>query len=60
MRGKRILILDDVISTGGSVMGLETLIKDAGGIVVAKAFVLAEGDAAKREDIIYLGTIPLL
>lgn len=60
IKGKKVAIVDDVISTGGSVMGLETLIKDAGGIVVAKAFVLAEGDAAKREDIIYLGTIPLL
>ena len=60
IKGKKVAIVDDVISTGGSVMGLETLIKDAGGIVVAKAFVLAEGDAAKRDDIIYLGTIPLL
>lgn len=60
IKGKKVAIVDDVISTGGSVMGLETLIKDAGGIISAKAFVLAEGDASKRDDIIYLGTIPLL
>ena len=60
IKGKKVAIVDDVISTGGSVMGLETLVKDAGGIVSAKAFVLAEGDAANRSDIVYLGKIPLL
>ncbi len=60
IKGKKVAIVDDVISTGGSVMGLETLVKDAGGIVSAKAFVLAEGEAADRSDIVYLGKIPLL
>ena len=60
LKGKKVAIVDDVISTGGSVLGLETLVKDAGGIVVQKAFVLAEGEAAARSDIVFLGKIPLL
>lgn len=60
LKGKKVAIVDDVISTGGSVTGLETLVKDAGGVVAKKAFVLAEGDASERTDIIYLGKIPLL
>ena len=60
LKGKRVAIVDDVVSTGGSLLGLEDLVNKAGGEIVAKAFVLAEGDAAKREDIVYLGTIPLL
>ena len=58
--GKRVAIVDDVISTGGSLLGLEKLVEKAGGTVVCKAFVLAEGDAAKRDDVVYLATIPLL
>ena len=51
--------MDDVISTGSSLAAVEHLVEIAGGTVVARAAILAEGDAAKREDIIYLGTIPL-
>lgn len=59
MKGKRILILDDVISTGGSIMAVENLVEQAGGIVVGKMAILAEGDAAKRDDIIFLEPLPL-
>ena len=58
--GKKVGIIDDVVSTGNSLLGLEELVRLAGGIIQKKAFVLAEGDAAKRADICYLGTIPLL
>ena len=57
--GKRILIVDDVISTGESLTAVEELIHKAGGIVVGRAAVLAEGDAADRKDIIYLEKLPL-
>lgn len=60
LKGKRVGIVDDVISTGGSLKGLESLVEKAGGTVAVKATVLAEGDAAKRGDIIFLETIPLL
>ena len=60
LKGKKVAIVDDVVSTGASLSGLEALVKKAGGILHKKAFVLAEGDAADREDVIYLGTIPLL
>ena len=59
MKGKRILIVDDVISTGESLRALEVLVEKAGGIVVGKMAVLAEGDAQNREDIIYLEKLPL-
>ena len=59
MRGKRVLIVDDVISTGESVAALETLVKKAGGNIVGKMAVLAEGDAQNRDDIIYLAKLPL-
>ncbi|MGE8205319.1 phosphoribosyltransferase family protein [Heyndrickxia sp. NPDC080065] len=59
IKGKRIAIIDDVISTGHSIQALEELIKQAGGEVVAKAAILAEGDAAEREDIIFLEKLPL-
>ena len=59
MRGKKILIVDDVISTGESLLALEKLVELAGGEVAGKMTVLAEGDAAKREDIIYLEYLPL-
>ncbi len=59
LRGKRILILDDVISTGGSIAAVEELVREAGGIVAAKMAVLAEGDAAKRKDIMFLEPLPL-
>lgn len=59
MKGKRVLIVDDVISTGGSLLSLENLVEKAGGTVVGKMAVLAEGDAIGREDIIYLEPLPL-
>ena len=59
IKGARIGIVDDVISTGSSLAAVEHLVELAGGTVVARAAILAEGDAAKREDIVYLGTIPL-
>lgn len=59
MQGKRILIIDDVISTGESLHAVEELVAKAGGIVAGKMFVLAEGDAAKREDVTYLAPLPL-
>lgn len=59
LKGKRILVLDDVISTGGSLMAVENLVEQAGGIVVGKMAILAEGDAAKRDDIIFLEPLPL-
>ncbi|MET1248928.1 phosphoribosyltransferase family protein [Sporolactobacillus sp. STCC-11] len=60
IKGKRILIVDDVISTGESVHALEKLITRAGGVLVGKAAILAEGeDAIKRDDIIYLEKLPL-
>ena len=59
MKGKRILILDDVISTGGSLAAVEDLVNQAGGNVVGKMAILAEGDAAKRDDIIFLEPLPL-
>lgn len=60
LKGKRVGIVDDVISTGGSLKGLEALVEKAGGEIVVKAAVLAEGDAARRHDIAFLETIPLL
>ena len=59
MRGKRVLIVDDVISTGESIAALETLVQKAGGNIVGKMAVLAEGDAQNRDDIIYLEKLPL-
>ena len=59
IKGKRMLILDDVISTGESLRAMEELIAKAGGIVAGKMAVLAEGDAAKRDDIICLAPLPL-
>ncbi|MBR5230021.1 MAG: adenine phosphoribosyltransferase [Firmicutes bacterium] len=59
MKGKRVLIVDDVISTGGSLKSIENLVNKAGGNIVGKMAVLAEGDAANREDIIFLEKLPL-
>ena len=59
MRGKRILIIDDVISTGESLHAMEELVKRAGGIIAGKMAVLAEGDAKDRDDIITLAPLPL-
>ena len=59
IRGKRILIVDDVISTGDSLKAMEELVVDAGGTVAGRMAVLAEGDAQNRDDIIYLNPLPL-
>ncbi len=59
LRGKNVGIVDDVISTGESLKGLEALVEKAGGKVVKKLFVLAEGAAADRNDVCYLAKIPL-
>ena len=59
MNGKKVLIVDDVISTGESLKALEKLCTAAGAEVVGKAAILAEGDAADRDDIIYLEPLPL-
>ena len=59
MQGKRILIVDDVISTGESLRALEELVNKAGGQIVGRMAILAEGDAQKRDDLIYLEKLPL-
>lgn len=59
IKGKRVLIIDDVISTGESLAAVRELVKKAGGIEVAACAFLAEGDAADRDDIIYLERLPL-
>ena len=59
IRGKRIVLMDDVISTGGSLHAMEELVKMAGGTVVDRIAVLAEGGAAERKDIKYLGVLPV-
>ena len=59
MRGKRILIVDDVVSTGESLVAIEKLVEKAGGIIVGKMAILAEGDAQERDDIIYLEKLPV-
>lgn len=59
IRGKKVLIIDDVISTGESLAAMEELVKEAGGIVAGKMMVLAEGDAINRDDVIFLGELPL-
>lgn len=60
LKGKKVGIVDDVVSTGASLEGLEEIVQKAGGTVHKKAFVLAEGDAAYRKDVVYLATIPIL
>ena len=57
--GKRVLIVDDVISTGESLKAVEELVKAAGGIICGRCAVLAEGDAADRDDIIFIQKLPL-
>jgi adenine phosphoribosyltransferase len=59
MAGKRILIVDDVISTGESLSALEALVEKAGGIICGRMAILAEGDAQDRTDLIYLEKLPL-
>ena len=59
MAGKRILIVDDVISTGESLAALEALVTKAGGVICGRMAILAEGDAIARDDLIYLEELPL-
>ncbi|HIW17086.1 MAG TPA: adenine phosphoribosyltransferase [Firmicutes bacterium] len=59
IRGKRMLIIDDVISTGDSLRAMEELVIDAGAEIAGKMAILAEGEAAERKDIIYLQKLPL-
>ena len=59
LKGKKVAIVDDVISTGASLNGLELLVEKAGGIIAKKAFVLAEADAKDRTDVTYLASIPI-
>ncbi len=59
MKGKRILIVDDVISTGESLTALEKLVIEAGGEICGRMAILAEGDAQEREDLVYLEKLPL-
>lgn len=59
LKGKRVLIVDDVISTGESLKAVEHLVEKAGGNIVGKMAVLAEGEAACRDDIIFLEKLPL-
>ena len=59
LRGKRVLIVDDVISTGESLHALEALVNQAGGEIVGRMAILAEGDAQERTDLIYLEKLPV-
>ena len=59
LQGKKVAIVDDVISTGNSVDAMAALVQQAGARVVQTAAILAEGDAARRDNIIYLNTLPL-
>ncbi len=60
LKGQRVLIVDDVISTGASLAALEYLVEKVEGQIAGKMAVLAEGNAAERDDIIFLGTIPII
>ena len=59
LKGKKVILIDDVISTGDSLAALKQLAEEAGAIVVDQLALLAEGDAAKRTDIQFLGELPL-
>lgn len=60
MKDKNVLIVDDVVSTGSSLAAIEEIVNKVGGNIYGKAFVFAEGDAAKRDDIIFVDALPLL
>ncbi len=60
LKGKKVAIIDDVVSTGNSLLGLEEIVHLCGGTISHKGFVLAEGDATKRDDIVFLAELPLL
>ncbi|HCT63053.1 MAG TPA: adenine phosphoribosyltransferase [Erysipelotrichaceae bacterium] len=59
IKGKRVALIDDVISTGSSLATMDRLVEQAGGYVVARAALLAEGDASLRDDIIFLEKLPI-
>jgi adenine phosphoribosyltransferase len=59
LKGKKVLIVDDVVSTGESMAALEQLVTEAGGVLAGRAAVLAEGDAKNRDDLIFLEPLPL-
>ncbi len=59
LENKRVLIVDDVISTGESLLALEKILQNCSGKIVGRAAVLAEGDAIGRDDITYLQELPL-
>ena len=59
IKGKKVGIVDDVVSSGASLLGLEELVQKAGGIIHKKAFVLAEDAAADRDDVIFLAPLPI-
>ena len=59
IKGKRILLVDDVISTGESLHAMEELVVRAGGVVAGRAAILAEGDALERKDLTYLAPLPV-
>ena len=59
MKGKRVLIVDDVISTGASLSAVRTLVEDAGAIIAGNMAILAEGDAQERKDLTFLEPLPL-
>ena len=59
MKGKKILLVDDVISTGESLRALEVLVEKAGGIIAGRMAILAEGEAQDRADLIYLEKLPV-
>ena len=60
LRGKRVLIVDDVISTGESLLAVHALVEKFDANIVGQAAILAEGEAAKRDDIVFLGELPLI
>lgn len=60
LKGKKVLVVDDVISTGESLKALEFLLEQTGCEIVGRAAILAEGDACNRDDIIFLEELPLL
>ena len=60
LKGKNVLIADDVVSTGSSLTAIESILEQVGANIIGKAFVFAEGDAADREDIVYVEALPLL
>ena len=60
MKGKKILLVDDVISTGESLRALEVLVEQAGGIIAGRMAILAEGEAQDRADLIYLEKLPVV